>query len=92
VKPWKDDVIKRWRGRFARRGQQKTYTFKTPLDGVFAAEVLGPRGSSLRVTGAADVKRVSRTLSAALICGQRSVSARFSAGGKGPFAGAVAIP
>jgi hypothetical protein len=92
VKPWKDDVIRRWRGRFARRGQQKAYTFKTPLDGVFAAEVVGPRGSSLRVTGAADVKRVSQRLSAALICGQRSVSARFSAGGKGPFAGAVAIP
>lgn len=92
LKPWKDDTIKRWRGSFARRGQQRTYRFKTPLDGVFAAEVVGPRGSSLRVSGAADVKRLSRTLSAALICGQRSVSARFSAGGKGPFAGAVAIP
>jgi hypothetical protein len=92
LKPWKDDVIKRWRGRFSRRGQQKTYTFKTPLDGVFAAEVVGPRGSTLRVTGAADVKRVSPSLSAALICGQRSVTARFSAGGRGPFAGAAAIP
>jgi hypothetical protein len=92
VKPWKDDVIKRWRGRFTRRGQQKSYTFKTPLDGVFAAEVVGPRGSSLRVSGAADVKRMSPTLSAALICGQRSVKTRLSAGGKGAFAGAVAIP
>jgi hypothetical protein len=54
--------------------------------------VVGPRGSTLRVTGAADVKRVSPTLSAALICGQRSVVARFSAGGRGPFAGAAAIP
>jgi hypothetical protein len=92
TKPWKDDVIKRWRGRFARRGQQKSYTFETPLDGVFAAQVVGPRGSSLRVNGAADIKRMSPSLSAALICGQRTVSTRFSAGAKGPFAGAVAIP
>jgi hypothetical protein len=92
LKPWKEDTIKRWRGRFSRRGQQKTYTFKTPLDGVFAAEVLGPRGSKLRITGAADVKRISPSLSAALICGQRSVTARFSAGAAGRFAGAAAIP
>jgi hypothetical protein len=92
LKPWKEDAIRRWSGRFSRRGQHKDYTFKTPLDGVFAAELRGPRGSTLRVTGGSEVKRISPTLSAALICGQRKVNARFSAGGAGRFAAATAIP
>lgn len=92
LKPWKVDPIKRWKGRFSRRGQQKAYTFKTPLDGVFAAQLIGPRGSTLRVIGAAAVERISPTLSAALICGQRKVTARFSAGGAGRFAGGAGIP
>jgi len=92
LQPWKDNAIRRWSGRFSRRGQQRTTTFKTPLDGVFAAQLIGPRGSTLRVTGAAEVKRVSPTLSAALICGQRSVTTRFVAGRKGRFAAAAAIP
>ena len=92
LKPWKDDVYKRWGGRFSRRGQQKTFAFSTPLDGVFGAQLQGPRGSTVTITGAADVKRISSTLSAALICGQRTVSARFVAGGKGRFAAVAAIP
>ena len=92
LKPWKDDVYKRWSGRFSRRGQQRTYTFKTPLDGVFGVQLRGPAGSTVTINGAADVKRISPTLSAALICGQRSVTARFVAGGKGRFAAASATP
>lgn len=92
LKPWKDNTIKRWSGRFGRRGQQQIRTFQTPLDGVFAAQLKGPRGSSLRLTGPAEVKRSSATLSAGLICGQRSVTTKFVSGGKGRFAAAAAIP
>src|SRR2546423_6095424 len=80
LKPWKDDSLKHWGGRFSRRGQQKTFTFKTPLDGVFAAELHGPRGSSLSLTGAGQIKRMSPRLSAALICGGRSGTARVAVG------------
>jgi hypothetical protein len=92
LRPWKAGPIKRWRGRFGRRGQQTVRTFKTPLDGVFAAELRGPRGSSLQLNGGAETKRLSPTLSATLVCGQRSVATRFVAGGKGRFAAAAAIP
>jgi hypothetical protein len=92
VKPWKDDSIKRWRGRFTRRGQSRTFTFKTPLDGVLAVQLRGPRGSAVSLTGPAEVKRLSSTLSAGLVCGQRTVSARFVAGAAGRFTAAVAVP
>jgi hypothetical protein len=92
VKPWKNAAIKRWSGRFGRRGQQQVRTFQTPLDGVFAAQLKGPRGSSLQLSGASEVKRMSATLSAGLVCGQRSVTTKFVSGGKGRFAAAAAIP
>jgi hypothetical protein len=92
VKPWKEDSIKRWSGRFTHRGQAKTFNFKTPLDGVFATQLRGPHGSTLRLIGPAQVKRLSSTLSAGLVCGQRTVSARFVAGRAGRFTAAVAIP
>ena len=92
LKPWKDDVIKHWTGRFTRRGQSKTFTFKTPLDGVFATQLRGPHGSTLRLSGPAEIKRMSSTLSAGLVCGRRTVSERFVAGGAGRFSAAVAIP
>ena len=88
----KDDAIKRWSGRFSRRGQGKTFTFNTPLDGVFAAQLRGPHGSTLRLTGPAEVKRMSSTLSLGLLCGQRTVTARFVAGAAGRFTAAVATP
>jgi hypothetical protein len=92
LKPWKQTALKFRSGRFSRRGQQKSFTFKTPLDGVFAAELHGPRGSTLTVKGAANVKRVSSGISAALVCGERSVTARFKAGSAGRFAAAALIP
>jgi hypothetical protein len=92
LKPWKRAPIKYSRGRFTRRGQQRTFRFKTPLDGVFAAEMKGPRGSSLKVSGPVEVKRYSPGLSAGLVCGQRTVAARITAGGPGPFAAATIAP
>ena len=92
LKPWKRTALKYLSGRFLRRGQQKTFTFKTPLDGVFAAELRGPHGSTLTLSGPANVKRVSSRVSAALVCGERSVTARFKAGGAGRFAAATLIP
>ena len=92
LKPWKADAIKRWSGRFTRRGQAKTFTFNTPLDGVFAAQLQGPHGSTLRLTGPAEIKRMSSSLSLGLLCGQRTVIARFVAGGAGRFRAAVATP
>jgi hypothetical protein len=92
LKPWKKPAIKHWSGRFTRRGQQKTFTFKTPLDGLFAAELRGPRGSTLTVSGPAEVKRYSSGVAAGLVCGQRTVSARFTAGGAGRFAAARLVP
>ena len=92
LKPWKQTPLKFMSGRFTRRGQQKAFTFKTPLDGVFAAELRGPRGSTLTVRGPANIKRLSSGVSAALVCGERSVTARFKAGGAGRFAAATMIP
>jgi hypothetical protein len=92
LKPWKKTAIKHLSGRFTRRGQQKTFNFNTPLDGVFAAELRGPRGSRLTVSGPADIKRYSTGVSAALVCGQRTVTARFTAGGAGRYAAATLIP
>jgi hypothetical protein len=92
LKPWKKTTLKYLGGRFTRRGQQKTFRFKTPLDGVFAAELHGPPGSRLTITGATQVKRYSAGLAAGLVCGQRTVTARFSAGGAGRFAAATLTP
>jgi hypothetical protein len=92
LQPWKRTPLKYLSGRFSRRGQQKRFSFSTPLDGVFAAELKGPRGSKLTVQGPADVKRMSAGVSAALVCGQRTVTARFVAGGAGRFAAAALIP
>jgi hypothetical protein len=92
LKPWNKPPLRYLSGLFTRRGQQKTFTFKTPLDGVFAAELHGPRGSRLTISGPANVKRVSSGLSAALVCGERSVKARFTAGGRGRFAAAAFVP
>jgi hypothetical protein len=92
LKPWKRAPIKYLRGRFTRRGQHRSFTFKTPLDGVFAAELKGPRGSSLKVTGPVEIKRYSAGLSAGLVCGQRTVAARITAGGAGAFAAATITP
>jgi hypothetical protein len=92
VNPWKKETERHFAGRFTRRGQQKTFTFKTPLDGVFAAQLHGPRGSKLTVSGPKLVKRYSAALSAAIVCGQRTVMARFTAGGAGRYAAATLIP
>lgn len=92
VNPWKKETERRFAGRFTRRGQQKTFTFKTPLDGVFAAQLHGPRGSKLTVSGPKLVKRYSAGLAAAIVCGQRTVTARLTAGGAGRFAAATLIP
>ena len=81
LQPWKKGPIKYLRGRFTRRGQHRIFTFKTPLDGGFAAEMKGPRGSSLKLIGPVEVKRYSAGLSAGLVCGRRTVSARITAGG-----------
>ena len=92
IKPWKKETERRFGGRFTRRGQQKTFIFKTPLDGVFAAQLHGPRGSKLTVSGPRVVKRYSAGLAAALVCGQRTVTARLTAGGAGRYAAATLIP
>jgi hypothetical protein len=92
LNPWTKETERRFAGRFTRRGQQQTFTFKTPLDGVFAAQLHGPRGSKLTVSGPKLVKRYSAGLSAAIVCGQRTVKARFTAGGAGRFAAATLIP
>jgi hypothetical protein len=92
LKPWKRTSLRQLSGRFTRRGQQKTFKFNTPLDGVFAAELRGPRGSKLTVSGPSEVKRYSAGLAAALVCGQRTVTARFTAGGAGRYAAATLIP
>jgi hypothetical protein len=92
LKPWKEDVVKRWSGWFSRRGQHKTLTFKTPLDGVFAADMRGPQGSTLRLGGPTRIKRLTPRLSGGIVCGRRSVNVTVTAGGAGPFIGLSAIP
>jgi hypothetical protein len=92
LKPWKSPPLRKWSGRFRRRGQQLVKTFQTPLDGVFGAELRGPRNSRLQLEGAAEVKRVSSKVSVGLICGQRSVTTRFVAGAKGRYVAAALVP
>jgi len=92
IKPWTKETIKRFGGRFTRRGQQKTFAFKTPLDGVFAAELHGPRGSKLTISGPSVVKRFSAGLAGGLVCGQRTVTVRFTAGRAGRYAAGTLIP
>jgi hypothetical protein len=92
LKPWKRTTLRHLRGRFTRRGQQKTFNFNTPLDGVFAAELNGPRGSKLTISGPSKVKRYSAGLAAGLVCGQRTVTTRFSAGAAGRFVAGTLIP
>jgi hypothetical protein len=92
VQPWTEHTLKRWSGRFTRRGQARTLRVPVPLDGVFAAQLKGPRGSTLQLTAVAQIDRVSSRLSAALICGERSVTVRFVAGGRGRYAAMAAIP
>jgi len=92
IKPWTKETVKGFGGRFTRRGQEKKFTFRTPLDGVFAAKLNGPRGSKLTISGPSVVKHYSAGLSAGLVCGQRTVTARFTAGGAGRYAAATLIP
>ena len=92
LKPWKRTTLRHLSGRFTRRGQQKTFNFNTPLDGVFAAELHGPRGSKLTISGPSEIKRYSAGLAAGLVCGQRTVTTRFSAGSAGRYAAATLIP
>jgi len=92
LQPWTKHRYRRWSGRFTRRGQTRTMKVPTPLDGVFAAELRGPRGSTLRLSGAAQIKRAGPGLSGALMCGERSITVRFVAGGPGRYAAMAAIP
>ena len=92
LKPWKRTTLRHLSGRFTRRGQQKTFNFNTPLDGVFAAELHGPRGSKLTISGPSEIKRYSAGLAVGLVCGQRTVTTRFSAGSAGRYAAATLIP
>ncbi|HEY6067443.1 MAG TPA: hypothetical protein VIU81_02035 [Gaiellaceae bacterium] len=92
LNPWKEDALKSFSGRFSRRGQRKTVTFRTPLDGVFAVELHGPPGSTVRLSGPPEIKRLSPRLSGALVCGQRTVTAKLTAGGAGRFVAVTATP
>jgi hypothetical protein len=92
VAPWTGYSLRRWTGRFARRGQLGTAVLPTPLDGVVALQLKGPRGSSIGLTGALHPRRSSRTLVSGLDCGQRSVAARVTGGRAGRFQVAAATP
>lgn len=92
LRPWTTYSLQRWNGTFTRRGQQGAATLPTPLDGVVAAQLTGPRGSTLRLTGASHVKRGSRTLAGATVCGQRTLTTRVTAGRAGRFSVTAATP
>jgi hypothetical protein len=92
LQPWSGYSLLRWNGRFTRRGQQGIATLKTPLDGVVAVRLKGPRGSIVRLTGSAQVRSLSRTVAGGTICGQRSLTTRVLAGGAGRFTATAAIP
>lgn len=92
LQPWTSETMRIWRGRFVRAGQRRRLTIKTPLDGVFGAQLRGPTGSVLTLRGPAETKRLSPTLSAGLICGQRSVKTTLFAGRAGRYAAAALIP
>jgi hypothetical protein len=90
--PWTTYSLQKWNGAFTRRGQQGATTLATPLDGAVAAQLKGPRGSSLRITGLPHVKRASATLAGALVCGQRSLTTQVTAGHAGRFTVTAATP
>ncbi|MDX6414888.1 MAG: hypothetical protein QOH23_2298 [Gaiellaceae bacterium] len=92
VAPWTSYSLRRWTGRFARRRQIGIAVLGTPLDGVVAVQLKGPRGSSIRLTGALHQKRASQTLVSGLICGQRTLITRVTGGGAGRFQVTAATP
>jgi hypothetical protein len=92
LQPWTTYSLQHWSGKFSRRGQQGATTLATPLDGVVAVQLKGPRGSSLRLTGAPHVKKASKTLAGGTICGQRSITTRVTAGRAGRFSVTAATP
>jgi hypothetical protein len=92
VAPWAGYALQHWTGRFARRGQLGTAVLRTPLDGVVAVQLRGPRGSSIRLTGALYPKRASKTLVSGLVCGQRSLTTRVTGGKAGRFQVTAATP
>jgi hypothetical protein len=92
LEPWTTFSLQHWTGKFSRRGQQGLATLATPLDGVVAVQLKGPRGSSLRLTGAPHLKRASRTLAGGTICGERSLTTRVTAGRAGRFTVTAATP
>jgi hypothetical protein len=90
--PWTTYSLQRWSGSFKHKGQHGITTLQTPLDGVVAVQLKGPRGSALRVTGVPHVKRVGATLAGATVCGQRSLTTRVTAGRAGHFTVTAATP
>jgi hypothetical protein len=90
--PWTTYSLRKWKGRFSRRGQHGIATLSTPLDGVAAVQLKGPSGSTLRLTGAARVKRASTMLIGATVCGQRLLTTRVTAGRAGRFTVTAATP
>jgi hypothetical protein len=90
--PWTTYSLQQWKGNFARRGQQRSATVATPLDGIVAVQLKGPRGSTLRLTGAPHVKRASETLAGTTVCGQRSLTTRVTGGRAGRFTVTAATP
>jgi hypothetical protein len=90
--PWATYSTQSWKGTFARKSQHIATTVATPLDGVVAAQLKGPRGSSLRLTGVPHVKRASATLAGATVCGQRSLTLKLTGGRAGRFSVIAATP
>jgi hypothetical protein len=92
LKPWTTYALKRWSGRFISRGQQRVLKLNTPLDGVAAVQVKGPRGSTVHLTGTPQVRALSPSVVGGLVCGERSLTARVRAGGSGRYTVTAAIP
>ena len=92
LQPWTTYSLQHWNGTFARRGQHGVTKLATPLDGIVAVQLKGPRGSTLRLAGAPHVKRASKTLAGATICGQRTLTTRVTAGRAGRFSVIAATP
>jgi hypothetical protein len=92
LQPWTTYSLRQWNGKFARPGQHGAVRLSTPLDGIAAVQLKGPRGSSLRLTGAPHVKRLSATLAGVMVCGQRSLTTRVTAGRAGRFSVTAATP
>jgi len=90
--PWNGESTFVWSGKLGRKGDTRSATLSTPLDGPLSFRVAAPRGSLLRVYANGAPLGSVRNGAAGTVCGQRAFTTRLIAGSKGRFRVLAQIP